>query len=535
MNRNSTLIGLSCLVAVFQYNSLSATIYNDNGTATTYTLVAGDSLHIASGTYTGTIASFATGAKISVAHGATFQPAAMSFPNVRGTIYVYGTFKMTTQLRTNSDFRIHNYGLVWVTSTTLMSGSGQQWTNYFGATMNLDGNVSMTNDNSIYNQGSINCGADLTMTGATSLTNRLFVTINGNYLNNGGILTNLGRFYTKGSITFNNGLAMIYNYCRMIAETGIYNTTGHLYNYGFVWSKSSPGTGVLVNSGNIINGPGAVILAISLNNTGTITGSGYLYFTGTTTTTNSGTTGVNGVTSDTIRMYDASRANLATIYDNQTGTVHPNVIFSQYTALDSNRAYLGQCSIEMVSQIPLAVNWQHFFVSLDDRTPVLDWSAKTDAGTRFEVQRSYDGRNFNSIHTITTEDANPAFHYVDAGVNSKASVVYYRILAVETTGAQKYSETRTVKFSNENGISIQIMPNPFTTQFTIGYQAKEATILTIKVFSMTGQQQLARTVNLNSGYNNISVTEAARLPKGMYLVQVSEGSNILSAEKIVKQ
>jgi hypothetical protein len=142
-----------------------------NGSSTNYSLNAGDSLYIASGTYTGNITGFDYGAKITVANGAVFQPSNMPFPNLHGTMYVYGTFKMTSQLRTNSGFALNNYGIVWVTSTTLMSGSGQLWTNNIGGIMTLSGDVSMTNDNKIINNAAINCGANLTMTGTTQITN----------------------------------------------------------------------------------------------------------------------------------------------------------------------------------------------------------------------------------------------------------------------------------------------------------------------------------------------------------------------------
>ena len=535
MNRNFTLIGIFCLIAALKFSPLSATTYVDNGTATNYTLNTGDSLHIASGTYTGTIVSFATDAKISVAAGATFQPATMPFPSNRGTIYVYGAFVLNTQLRTNTGFTIHNYGVVTINNTILMSGTTQMWRNYFGATMNLNGDVSMTNDNVVYNQGTINTGANFTMTGTSALTNRLYVNINGNFLDNGGTVINQGRFYVKGSITFNNGLALIQNYCRMIAETGIYNTSGNVYNYGFLWSKSSPGTGVIVNSGMITNGPGAVILAISLNNTGTIQGSGYMHFTGTTTTTGMGTTGIAGATTDTLRMYDASRASLATIYDNQSGIVHPNVLFSQFTELDSNRAYIGGCSMEMVSQIPLAVDWNYFTATVKSQIPVLDWSAKADAGTVFEVQRSYNGREFYSISQVRSEIVVGNYQFNDVSANTKSAVIYYRIMAIDATGEKKYSATRSVKFGAPQSLSMTTSPNPFTSNLTLTYQSTEPGVVSIRIFDMNGQQHLIKNVNVNSGSNTIQLTEVARLPKGVYMVQLTGGNKVLNAEKIIKQ
>jgi Secretion system C-terminal sorting domain len=535
MKRNPTILALFSLLASLFCSQSSATIYVDNGSSATYTLNPGDSLNIASGIFTGTINGFPAGAKISVASGAVFQPVSMDWPNLHGTLDVYGTFKMTSPLHTNTGFILNNYGTVWVTSTTQMSGSSQVWTNYFNALIKLDGDVSMTNDNSIINHGTITCGANLTMTGSTSITNESVLTVAGNYLNSGGTFTNDGRFQTTGSMTFNNGQAIIINNCRMISEGGINNTSGFVYNYAFMWAKASRGFGDIVNSGTITNGPIARIKSVTFNNTGTVNGAGYLYFTGNTSTTASGTTGVTGITTDTIKIYDVTRTNPSTIYDNQTGTVNPNVVYQAFAAPDSNLTYIQGCSVEIIAQIPLAVNWNYFFVAMSDNVPSLNWSAQYDRGTIFEIQRSYDGKSFYSIKNITADNSKSVYSFNDEQVNTKSMVVYYRIKADEPNGAEKYSETRTVKFSNKPGVTIQTAPNPFTSDFNINYQTTENGMITIRVFNLNGQQQLIKNVVVNNGFNSITIIEAARLVKGMYMVQVSSNNKLISTEKIIKQ
>ncbi|MES1215601.1 MAG: T9SS type A sorting domain-containing protein [Bacteroidota bacterium] len=537
MNRNSTLIPLFSLLALLYYKPSSATTYINYGTATNYNLAAGDSLYIASGTYTGNITGFATGAKITVASGAVFQPADIASPNMHGTLYVYGTFKYTsaTQLKTNADFTLHNYGTVWITSSVQMNGTNQVWNNYFGALMKLDGDVSMTSNNSIINQGTTNFGAKLTQTNTTNITNKYTITVAGNYLNSGGTLTNEGRFQTTGSITFNAGTAIIYNKCRLIADGGITNTTGFVHNDGFMWARTNAGTGSIVNSGTLTNGPIARMQSSSLNNTGTINGAGYIYVTGTTTTTGVGTTGVSGVTTDTIRIYDVSRNNPATIYDNQSGIVRPNVKYSVFQAPDSTMAYIPGCSAEMMSQIPLAINWEYFFVALSENTPALNWSAQYDKGTVFEIQRSYDGVNFYKIKDQGSVNTRSVYTYNDEHVNSKSPIVYYRIKAVEPSGNKKYSDTRTVKFSNKSDVSLQTTPNPFTSDFIINYQTTEAGRVSINVYNLNGQLKMSKIVAVNNGFNNITMLEASRLAKGMYVVQVMKDNQLISTEKIIKQ
>lgn len=535
MVRNFTLSVILTLCAFLFCKFTYAITYVDNGTSTTYSLNSGDSLYIASGTYTGIISGFAAGAKITVSDAAIFQPAGMPFPNIRGTMYIYGTFTMTTQLRSNTGFTLYNYGVVSLNSTTLMSGSDQVWTNNLGAVMDLVGDVSMTNNNSIINYATINFGANLTMTGTTSIDNEKDIIVTGNYLNSGGTLTNKGKFETIGSMTFNSGLAVVYNFCRMVASGGINNTTGQVYNYTYMWAKNDLGLGDIVNSGTITNGPGAIIHGKGFNNTGTVNGAGYLYFYGFTTTTNLGTTGVSGVTTDTIKMYDITRTNPTTIYDNQTGIVNPNVIYNAWGIPDSTRAYLLGCSVEVFAEIPLAIGWNYFFVNLTDNTPALTWSADCDRGAVFEIQRSYDGINFHSIKEVPYQYGQTDYNSSDRQVNAKSPIVYYRVKATELSGEEKYTPTRVVRFNNNPRVTIQTAPNPFTSNFIINYQATESEMVTIRVLNISGQEKLTKNVAVYSGINRINITEAAQLAKGIYVLQVARGNNVVSSGKIIKQ
>jgi len=80
MIRNFTLSVILSLCASLFCKFASAITYVNNGTNTNYTLNAGDSLYIASGTYTGTISGLnSVSAKITVSDMAIFQPA--GFPN----------------------------------------------------------------------------------------------------------------------------------------------------------------------------------------------------------------------------------------------------------------------------------------------------------------------------------------------------------------------------------------------------------------------------------------------------------------------
>lgn len=531
MKRNSTLsiFAAICLIATLASTpAFSQTTYVNNGTSASYSLNNGDSLYISAGTYTGSIASFNAGAKITVAEGASFQPS--SFDNPHGKLTNYGTLKFGS-LSGNTSFIISNYGTMWVTGDIQLNGTDEVWTNQYGGTMKFDRSVSVNGNNKIINRGTTTIGTSFALNGTSSLNNRNNFTVSGAFsTNTGTTLTNEAKF-EAGSITFNSG-SNVTNACRLIAGTTLTINVSTIYNSGLIWVKNST-SNLLTNSGTINNSNTGKVKAVNFTNWGTLSGTGYYYFTG--TTINGGTTGVTGTTTDSIRIYDVTRTSPSTIFDTQWGTVRPNTIYSVFAAPDTVNNFAG-CSSEATSAIALPVKWNYFFVNLSNGTPSINWSATQDAGTTFEIERSYSGSEFAKINAVTATTDNKAdYSIADNNVNTQAAIVYYRIKAVEPNGTIKYSETKAVKFSNKNGVTIQAVPNPFASQFTINYQSNERTTITIQVYGLNGQLQFAKTATVANGYNSITVTEAASLAKGMYMVQITKGAERIATERMIKQ
>ena len=545
-------LALSLLLTVTAFtvckNSFAIT-YVWDGSVNTYTLTSADSLHIPSGTFTGTITAFPAGAKISIAFGATFQPS--SFPNAngansaKGIMWVWGTFTFNTTFNSNTDFTLHNYGMVTLGNTTLR-GSNQTWTNNYGATINFTSDVLMNGDpgdnNIIHNYETINCTGNFQMNSGSAVYNYKDMNVTGNYRVNGGTLSSQGNIIVTGNILMNNGASVIRNYCRMEASDGITNTSGNFYNYSYLRAINSD----ITNSANIINASVSVAgsplsrpmiegRSYFHSTGGTMTGPALLYFTNTTSITG-GTIGVAGATTDTIKMNDITRSQPTQILDVQSGgTLHPNVIYNAWGVPDPSYTYLFGCSLEIFLEIPLAINWKSFEVVLSDNIPLLLWAAEFDNKTVFEIERSYDGRNFSTIDKVVSEDGKNDYRYNDRSVDDQLPAAYYRIRAVELDGEIKYSQIRMVRFSNKGSGSLQVAPNPFRSSLSLLYQSAETGNVTIRIFNVNGQQKLVKKASVNKGNNNITLTEVAQFASGIYVVQVTNDKNLHFTSKIVKQ
>lgn len=539
-----TLSLLQLAFAFLLCNYAKAVTYVDNGTSNPYTLNAGDSLFIATGIYTGNIGGFATGAKITVSDLAIFQPTGMNHPNVHGTMYVYGTFIMNNpNFRTNTDFTLYNYGTVQINNQTTMSGQNQLWFNSFGANMYFVGNVTMNggvgdNNNVLINYENIECSGNFQMNSGSYFTNNKEFSAAGSFTVNGGTFDNYGQFDITGAINLNNGASIIRNHCRMMSSGGINNTSGNFYNYSYLWARNDLGLGNITVSDTIFNIPvnGAVPMIHGKNLTqtgGAIVGQAYLYFYGTTSITGSAATGVPGVTTDTIKVYDITRASPVTIYDIQTGTVRPNTIYNAWGIPDSTREYAVGCSIEVLLEVPLGINWNSFHVALEDDIPVLTWDAEFGNGTVFEVERSYDGRNFSVVASMNYVVNQSQYVYNDRLVNQNFNLVYYRIKATEPNRPAKYTTVKAVRFGSKQGTLV--FPNPFSNILTASYNATENSVITLMLFNTTGQIAFRKVVPVYRGVNTIRINEASQLSPGVYILRISNGAEKISATKLIKR
>ncbi|HEX6845587.1 MAG TPA: T9SS type A sorting domain-containing protein [Chitinophagaceae bacterium] len=544
MNQKITLSLFLVCCALSISKLTSAITYVDYGSSDNYALNAGDSLFIATGTYIGAITDFPIGAKITVSDLAIFNPSA--FPNNSGgTLTVYGRFLFNDDFVTSDQFTFLNYGIVTIDSTVQINNDGQVWTNYFGATMHFRNRVNMSSGlgtNTINNYGTMICDSTFVMSATTLFYNYKNFTVGDSLWINGGEVNNKGFFETIGYLNINANSAKINNHCRMVSSGGIRNNSNFFNNYSYIWARNDRGLGDMWNYGKIYNivigwsTPMIHSRDFTTQGNALLTGKAWLYFYGTTTQSGSAVSGVNGVTTDTLKMYDVTRANASTVYDVQGGTVYPNFIYNAWGVPDSTRVYALGCSVEILLEVPLALDWINFNVLLDGDYPLLKWSAIFNTETRFDIERSYDGVRFYSIKQVATNIGQSEYSFYDTQADMGSHYILYRIRSVEADGSEKYTRVRRIDLNNDqsNNNSIYPTPNPFTGTLSFVYQSAENRTMTLQIYNVAGQLELKRSIAVNTGVNKININETANLPRGIYIIQVRSGKTITSSAKVIK-
>jgi hypothetical protein len=162
----------------------------------------------------------------------------------------------------------------------------------------------------------------------------------------------------------------------------------------------------------------------------------------------------------------------------------------------------------------------------------LKWVVDDVSDTRyFEVQRSTDGIHFNTIQQVNAIKNITIYALTDAAA-AKLGKVYYRIAAIDLTGAILYSAVLQINEIN-NQHKLSVYPNPVTNEFTLSGYAGADGLIEMHIADVSGKrlQQEKWQQSKGSYSRSISMTN---LPAGVYWLQLKTASDTQRL-KIIKQ
>lgn len=156
---------------------------------------------------------------------------------------------------------------------------------------------------------------------------------------------------------------------------------------------------------------------------------------------------------------------------------------------------------------------------------LLQWTTSYEENTRnFEVQRN-DGSGFKTLTSIpaaTNSHQNLDYSYTDPLPGSTTSSHTYRLKMIDIDGQFTYSKTVELG-SPSTGLSIRILPNPFTQPQSLTVSSGQPALAVVTVTDISGKTLWQQPVSLQKGDNTLDVTKTkiAALPQGMYLLSVT--------------
>lgn len=214
-----------------------------------------------------------------------------------------------------------------------------------------------------------------------------------------------------------------------------------------------------------------------------------------------------------------------------------DVVFT-YSATDENSliSNVAQYTIPVVGeQIVLPITLLNFSGSMANRKAQLQWQTKQENNSSyFELQRSTDGKSFETIATITAKgNARNDYQQADDLFFYNFTTVYYRIKMVSNNGDFKYSGQVMLQAGAEVKASIKVWPLPFSSNLNIAYSSDRDESVKITISSVNGATILSSGSLVKKGNNNINFNQAQSIPAGTYLLTISNGTTAQTI-KVIK-
>lgn len=223
--------------------------------------------------------------------------------------------------------------------------------------------------------------------------------------------------------------------------------------------------------------------------------------------------------------------NSITVYAGaESGTVTVNVSNSCGTATDSQPVTAFEdCGLIN----PLPVELISFTGKAASEGIALNWATASEKDNdRFEVQRSADGRSFETIGTVKgngNSSTKLAYNFTDK--TAKANLNYYRLRQVDFNGKFEFSKVISVNGKAVKGMDMVVYPNP-STDGVFNVKMAEATNATLQVTDLSGRLLVSKELK-----NVSEITLDGRslgMKAGIYLVSLKAG-NAATTQKLIVQ
>ncbi|MFK7934957.1 MAG: PA14 domain-containing protein [Saprospiraceae bacterium] len=215
-----------------------------------------------------------------------------------------------------------------------------------------------------------------------------------------------------------------------------------------------------------------------------------------------------------------------------------------FNAGTDNDQFNNNCECIGQSNGALAVDILALTAEWKGSNVLVEWTVENESnGTYYEIQRSLDARQFESIGLLrgsSKSGEKTKYQLVDNKGGNLANELYYRIKSMEVSGEESFSNTVSVERpGNSKRLRINdLYPNPFSEQITIAFSTPLATEVNLQIFDVRGQ--LVRSLldtEIEKGEYQYSWdgkdSGGALVPDGVYYLQLTDGKQRIG-RKLIK-
>lgn len=164
----------------------------------------------------------------------------------------------------------------------------------------------------------------------------------------------------------------------------------------------------------------------------------------------------------------------------------------------------------------------------------LNWTvADNEIANNFEVERSTNGKDFNTVAVVMASEKIGTENYMYYETVSSTDKIMYRLKMTDKSNEVNYSKILIFGTKTIAG-NIKIIGNPVTDKLTFSYSSSSNQQVSLKVYDMSGKMVVNNKMNSLDGNNIISLPLNSTFKPGMYVVEVTDGTDRQST-KFIKQ
>ncbi|WP_207494473.1 T9SS type A sorting domain-containing protein [Aridibaculum aurantiacum] len=189
--------------------------------------------------------------------------------------------------------------------------------------------------------------------------------------------------------------------------------------------------------------------------------------------------------------------------------------FSEFTATDA--------------AAPLPVHLLAFDATTNANDVLLNWKVVPADEHSFVVQRSYNGRDFQTIATAAAVAGKREYSITDAAIlRSNNKTIYYRLETIEKSGDRSYSNTAIVRPQGQKTI-VKVV-NPFSNTLALQLKLEQASNVSITLTDMNGRICSSYSNRLGAGDQLISLPMPSAFATGVYTLRVEIGDKVTTMQ-----
>jgi hypothetical protein len=195
-------------------------------------------------------------------------------------------------------------------------------------------------------------------------------------------------------------------------------------------------------------------------------------------------------------------------------------------------------NIEVASTLPVRL-LSFSARAVKNNSVKLNWVTETEVNNKqFEVQRSLDGRVFNTVGILFSLDGNgyKAYEFTDNLPSGVSGKVYYRIRQIDIDNKFSLTKIIPVNLTEDGALFVKMSPNPVVNNLTITLENNKSAARFVRIADLSGRELYRTNVSgLSTRQIQINTQSASMTLPGLYFAEVIFDDGTRVSQKIIKR